>query len=1016
MKQFLQFILFFIISTTMLFAQGGATTCAELQINSQLYQSCATSVPFANQTATNIENIFPSCFQESIKAPTWFFIKIKNSGTINLQISQISNLGNGIDVDFCLWGPFTSVNNVCSQLTVVNEADCSWLPANVENVTISNAVQNQIYILLVDNFAQLPGTISIAQTGGSGSSDCSFLSSVAIKDTNNNEIIQLEYCKPASKVLKAVVDVTDFNSSPSDLRFNYRWTKDGVVVQTISNSILNSNNLNTSLSGTYKVEIAVYDITDTSINISNIPFPLDQSDEIDLKFFDTAVLTNSAINIEQCDFATPNNDGIAVFNLTQYYNQITNSIPGIELKYYKNAALTQEILNPAVFTNTIPFNQTVYVVGKIESNPIDCFSNTAILNLKIIPTSTATYPDILAVCATLNQNYGFIDFESQRINIKNTFFPLSTVEIQFYLTAIDASLELNQLQNTSQLPVGSRLIYAKIKSGNICSGVGTFLIIIKSSPVLNTISTVNICKRDTFILNSKDAEAVLSQINTVEVSYFSSFENAKNNLNFFNKNIPFPLNVGQYDIFVRIFDIVTQCFSIVKFQLNVIENPILNNNPATYAICGNTTGTFNLNSRLFDLIGNNAYTVRFFETIQDLNNNTAISNPNSYSSISKTIFVKAFGPSPTNCASQTALKLEVNPKPGNSVHPSPFLICENSGFSTFDLTSKELEMAGVSIFSGLEFKYYEKEIDALMNNNSTISNPQNYTNQTKNFQKIYVRVNNLNPVLFCFSILEISIFVSEFPKNNFDTKPYKICLNPDGSVAEEAFVDSKLIPSDYDFLWFNNFDALSGNELSGQTNSTFSTPNEGNFSVKIISKLTPARCTTIANFSTKNLIIPRTLKFSPNNIISFSGDNTILAIANPPSDEYEYLLNYGNWQSDNNFTIYKEGINVIKVRNKFGCNTIENQFLVANFAPFFTPNSDGYNDFWKIEGDAAIDITNTYIYDQFGKLLYEHKKSSQGWDGTFQGQQMPANDYWFRIIYTNKNESKEFRSHFSLKR
>ena len=39
-------------------------------------------------------------------------------------------------------------------------------------------------------------------------------------------------------------------------------------------------------------------------------------------------------------------------------------------------------------------------------------------------------------------------------------------------------------------------------------------------------------------------------------------------------------------------------------------------------------------------------------------------------------------------------------------------------------------------------------------------------------------------------------------------------------------------------------------------------------------------------------------------------------------------------------------------------------------------------------------------------------------DGTFNGQQMPTNDYWFIVKYSDliTGELKEFRSHFTLKR
>ncbi|WP_324213805.1 T9SS type B sorting domain-containing protein, partial [Flavobacterium sp.] len=41
---------------------------------------------------------------------------------------------------------------------------------------------------------------------------------------------------------------------------------------------------------------------------------------------------------------------------------------------------------------------------------------------------------------------------------------------------------------------------------------------------------------------------------------------------------------------------------------------------------------------------------------------------------------------------------------------------------------------------------------------------------------------------------------------------------------------------------------------------------------------------------------------------------------------------------------------------------------------------------------------------------------SEGWNGTYNGQQMPATDYWFTVDYTEQNAEKQFRAHFSLKR
>ncbi|WP_324207569.1 T9SS type B sorting domain-containing protein [Flavobacterium sp.] len=41
---------------------------------------------------------------------------------------------------------------------------------------------------------------------------------------------------------------------------------------------------------------------------------------------------------------------------------------------------------------------------------------------------------------------------------------------------------------------------------------------------------------------------------------------------------------------------------------------------------------------------------------------------------------------------------------------------------------------------------------------------------------------------------------------------------------------------------------------------------------------------------------------------------------------------------------------------------------------------------------------------------------SDGWDGTFNNQQLPSTDYWFTIDYTENGAAKQFKAHFSLKR
>jgi gliding motility-associated-like protein len=82
------------------------------------------------------------------------------------------------------------------------------------------------------------------------------------------------------------------------------------------------------------------------------------------------------------------------------------------------------------------------------------------------------------------------------------------------------------------------------------------------------------------------------------------------------------------------------------------------------------------------------------------------------------------------------------------------------------------------------------------------------------------------------------------------------------------------------------------------------------------------------------------------------------------------------------------------------------------YPKFFTPNGDGFNDTWKIKfSDVEEDLT-VKIFDRYGKLIVELKNNS-AWNGTFNGQELPATDYWFVVTRSN---GKEYRGHFSLKR
>jgi hypothetical protein len=121
--------------------------------------------------------------------PVWYWMEVGDPGNININMT--SPTGN--DIDFIAWGPFTSVADACSNISLTscyscpnntsnpsfypygNIVDCSYDPASYETCHINNAQSGQIYMLLITNFSNRPGTINFSQTSGTGNTNCGFL-------------------------------------------------------------------------------------------------------------------------------------------------------------------------------------------------------------------------------------------------------------------------------------------------------------------------------------------------------------------------------------------------------------------------------------------------------------------------------------------------------------------------------------------------------------------------------------------------------------------------------------------------------------------------------------------------------------------------------------------------------------------------------------------------------------------------------------------------------------------------
>jgi gliding motility-associated-like protein len=136
---------------------------------------------------------------------------------------------------------------------------------------------------------------------------------------------------------------------------------------------------------------------------------------------------------------------------------------------------------------------------------------------------------------------------------------------------------------------------------------------------------------------------------------------------------------------------------------------------------------------------------------------------------------------------------------------------------------------------------------------------------------------------------------------------------------------------------------------------------------------------------------------------------------------YEYALNNieGPYQPENVFLNLPPGSYTLFVRDLNGCGLAQRDFKLAfpppGFPSYFSPNSDGINDYWQYlpPKTDALNLKLIEVYDRFGKILERFSPFALGWDGSYRGIPMPAGGYWYRALAA---DGQVYRGYFSLVR
>ncbi|GGF09351.1 hypothetical protein GCM10011518_18180 [Flavobacterium limi] len=722
-------------------------------------------------------------------------------------------------------------------------------------------------------------------------------------------------------------------------------------------------------------------------------------------------------NLMSCDNTSVGSDidGKATFDLTQRAAAILNGQSALQfvISYYKDSALTIPIVMPSSYKNTIAA-ETIFVKVVNKDNP-NCIGTTS-FNLKVYAMPTIVNVVDLKQCDDDIDGISIFNLEEaiNKITVNS-----ATETISFHKTLPDAQNNVNVISNASAYTnqiVSVDKVYVRVANANGCYRIAQLNLIVSTTQIPSTYSkTFTQCDDEISGTNKDgiskfDFSTVTNEIKNIfpsgqllDVTYYQNIIDALAEKNAIadisnHRNTASP---NMQRIFIRVDSkLNNDCLGLGGYiTLKVESVPIVKKIEKKHCD-DNQDGLFAFDTLSLEeelLNGLVDVTVSYI----DQNNNLLPSPlPNPFVTTSQVVKVVVTNKTPTACSFNSTITFVVDDLPQVfPVDPALTNVCDDEedpvlqdGKYAFDTSSFESSLLGNQ--TGMIVNYYDSSSNRL---SSPLPNPF-----VTGSQEITVEITNPKN-LHCSARATLAFVVNPVPKIMLSGEEL-VCSNLPTFTKQ---IDAGLIDlntlNDFNYQWSWN-----GNVIPGETNYSLTINKEGIFTVDVSNKRTHCiRTRTIKVFASD----------IASNVVAVVNESNNIAVSVSGTGDYVYALDdqNGYYQEENTFVNVPSGIHTVFIKDQNGCGTVMKEVAVFGIPKFFTPNQDSHNDYWNIEGVNAASNGNSVIqiFDRYGKLLKQIDPMSQGWDGTYLGVQMPADDYWYVV---KLEDNRIFRGHFALKR
>ena len=456
------------------------------------------------------------------------------------------------------------------------------------------------------------------------------------------------------------------------------------------------------------------------------------------------------------------------------------------------------------------------------------------------------------------------------------------------------------------------------------------------------------------------------------------------------------------------------CEGITQFNINVFDTPVATDID-DWIYCDDDNDGFyefdfnSLKKDILDRQDEDTFTISFYKTQADA---TAGDNPLPYlytnqdANVPETIFYRIKN-NFSICFDTNSFDINViNTPVANPV--SDLVYCDdddNDGFKEFDFSILFDDLLSGQNEADMRISFHHSLIDAEEN---ILPLELLYTNKNAfEAEEIFVRMESV-VLEDCFNTTSFKIQVIENPVFDIVEDTKYICVNLLPQTVKFEIENPK---DNYTYSWKDK----NGLELStdvfliatqvGDYTVTGTTTDGNDCATMKTVHLLPAEPATDVQFVINEF---------------WHHDNFSVDISVLGSGVYQYALDdiNGPYQESPLLTNVKPGIHTIYVKEINDCGVVSKTIEILGFAPYFSPNGDSKNDIWKVQGINFKSKAKIYIFDRYGKLMYQFFPAlDQGWDGFYNGNPAPEGEYWFTADMLNQNGEQIIRKgHFSLKR